>query len=221
MVNKEGTFIDAIKNYFPSDLKDEAKHDTEIENMYYIEKLKHLLVMERDSKKFKVYNSKTGKLLYERPKDKNVKGGTVISAEYIEIGTSKLVATCQNNNAINMFDTHKEYFWSERINTNEIQTCLKWCGEGPGYKVNLLFSAGLDYKAGIHAYDVINAREVTNDLKEGVTSENENSKSEDRQHTAPITDLLPIPEMNLIASCSLDSSIILWSMRDLQFKSRH
>ena len=28
--------------------------------MVYVDKLKHLIVMERDAKKFKVYNSKTG-----------------------------------------------------------------------------------------------------------------------------------------------------------------
>jgi len=125
MVNKDRTFIDAIKNYFPSDLKDEAKHDTEIENMYYIEKLKHLLVMERDSKKFKVYNSKTGKLITEmglngEVPDKNIKGGTVIAAEYIEIDTFKYVATCQNNNAINFWDTVKKYSFQDRVNTSAI-----------------------------------------------------------------------------------------------------
>lgn len=61
MVRKDRTFIDAIKNYYASDIKDDEKHDTEIENMFYIDKLKHLLIMERDSKRFKVYNSKTGK----------------------------------------------------------------------------------------------------------------------------------------------------------------
>jgi hypothetical protein len=94
MVNKDRTFIDAVKNYFPSELKDEAKHDTEIENMYFIEKLKHLIVMERDAKKFKVYNSKTGKLINEFP-EKNIKGGAIIAAEYIELpGNTKYVATC-------------------------------------------------------------------------------------------------------------------------------
>jgi hypothetical protein len=44
-----------------SDIKDDEKHDTEVESMFYIDKLKHLLVMERDSKRFKVYNTKTGK----------------------------------------------------------------------------------------------------------------------------------------------------------------
>lgn len=61
MVAKDRTFIDAIKSYFLSDIKDDEKHDTEVESMFYIDKLKHLLVMERDSKRFKVYNTKTGK----------------------------------------------------------------------------------------------------------------------------------------------------------------
>lgn len=63
MVRKDRTFIDAIKTYYPSKIEDSEKHDTEVENMIYIDKLKHLLVMERDSSKFKVYNSKTGKIL--------------------------------------------------------------------------------------------------------------------------------------------------------------
>jgi hypothetical protein len=61
MVRKDRTFIDAIKNYYASDIRDDEKHDTEVEAMYYIDKLKHLIVMERDAKRFKVYNSKTGK----------------------------------------------------------------------------------------------------------------------------------------------------------------
>tara|TARA_B110000285_G_C15068956_1_gene586824 strand:+ start:430 stop:543 length:114 start_codon:yes stop_codon:yes gene_type:complete len=36
---KDRTFIDAIKNYFASDIKDEKKHDTEVENMVYFDKL--------------------------------------------------------------------------------------------------------------------------------------------------------------------------------------
>ena len=34
-------------------------------------------------------------------------------------------------------------------------------------------------------------------------------------------DLLPIPEMGLIASASLDSNMCLWSMADLKGKSIH
>lgn len=67
MVRKDRTFIDAIKSYYASDIKDTEKHDTEVEHMYYIEKLRHLLVMERDSKRFKVYNAKTGKWIQNVP----------------------------------------------------------------------------------------------------------------------------------------------------------
>jgi len=38
MVRKDRVFIDAIKNYQPSDIRD-GKHDTEIENMFYLSKL--------------------------------------------------------------------------------------------------------------------------------------------------------------------------------------
>jgi len=67
MVRKDRTFIDAIKSYYPSAIRDKEKHDTEVENMVFIDKLKHLLVMERDSKKFKVYNAKNGKCIQNVP----------------------------------------------------------------------------------------------------------------------------------------------------------
>ena len=38
MVREDSNLIDAIKSYYPSDIKD-GKHDTEIENMFYLEKL--------------------------------------------------------------------------------------------------------------------------------------------------------------------------------------
>jgi hypothetical protein len=64
MVRKDKVFIDSIKNYHPSEIKDgNGKHDTEIDNMFYLPKLQHLLVMERDAKKFKVYDTKNGKWL--------------------------------------------------------------------------------------------------------------------------------------------------------------
>jgi len=57
---KDRTFIDAIKNYFASEIKDEKKHDTEVENIVYFDKLHEMMIMERDSKKFKVYDTRTG-----------------------------------------------------------------------------------------------------------------------------------------------------------------
>ena len=47
-----------------------AKHDTDIESIYYLEKLQHLLVMEKDAKTFKVYDAKTGKIKQTVPEKK-------------------------------------------------------------------------------------------------------------------------------------------------------
>jgi len=61
MIRKDRTFLDAIKEYKHLEWKDEAKHDSEVEHMYYLPKLKHLLVMERESRFFNVYDMKTGR----------------------------------------------------------------------------------------------------------------------------------------------------------------
>ncbi len=100
MVRKDRTFIDAIKNYYASDIRDNEKHDTEVENMFYIDKLKHLLVMERDAKRFKVYNTRTGKYIKNVPEKSIGKWGAIIAADYIEYGTTKYIATTSNNMSI-------------------------------------------------------------------------------------------------------------------------
>jgi hypothetical protein len=119
MVRKDRTFIDAIKSYYGSDIKDTEKHDTEVEHMYYIEKLRHLLVMERDSKRFKVYNARTGKWIQNVPEKNAGSGGAVIAADYIEMNNIKFVATTSNNNSINFWDSNN-YIFRERLNTSEI-----------------------------------------------------------------------------------------------------
>ena len=123
MVKKDRVFIDAIKNYYPSPSIKDGKHDTEIEHMYYLDKLKHLIVMERDSKRFKVYNAKTGKFLWNAPAGKNAgAGGAFIAADYIEgghKGNIKYVATTSSNNSINFWDSNN-YMFRDRINTSDI-----------------------------------------------------------------------------------------------------
>ncbi len=130
MVRKDRTFIDAIKSYFPSKINDKKKHekhDTEIEHMFYIEKLRHLLVMERDSKRFKVYDARTGMYIQNVPEKNAGQGGAVIAADYVEYDSTKFVATTSNNNSINFWDS-TNYIFRERLNTSEIQMTIKWCG---------------------------------------------------------------------------------------------
>ena len=59
MVKKDGVYVDTIKDYKLSEIRD-VNHDTEIEHIFYMESKQHLIVMERDAKRFKVYNAKTG-----------------------------------------------------------------------------------------------------------------------------------------------------------------
>jgi hypothetical protein len=92
--------------------------------MYYLPKLQHLLVMERDSKRFKVYNSKTGKWMMNVPEKSPSNGGAFIAADYVECGSTKFVATTTNNNQINFWDSNN-YIFRDRINTSEIQLCRK------------------------------------------------------------------------------------------------
>ena len=98
MVRKDRVTIDAIKNYQPSPIKD-IKHDTEIEHMFYLEKLQYLIVMERDARRFKVYNARTGKWRQNVPEKATGNSGAFTAADYVHIeGTQvKLVATATNN----------------------------------------------------------------------------------------------------------------------------
>lgn len=88
--------------------------------------------------------------------------------------------------------------------------CIKWCGGD--YKT--LFTGGVD--ATIHAYDVISMKE------KGVAEDTSGGDPDNKiRHSQTILDLLPIPDMQLIASASLDTNMCLWNMHTLQGKSIH
>ena len=206
MVKKDRVFVDAIKDYKPAEIQeDQNNHDTEIEHMYYLDKLKHLIVMERDSKRFKVYNSKTGQMIANAPQGKNARtGGAFIAADYIEYDNStKYVATSSSNNIINLWDPNN-YMWKDRINTHDIQLCLKWCGGN----VNRLFTAGLDKH--INCIDIVKVKETSS--KDGYTAK----KDQDLHHNQYIVDLLPIPKRGFLASAGFDKKICLWHLDTLK-----
>lgn len=180
-----------FKNYYASDIVDDEKHDTEVEHLYFIEKLKHLLVMERDSKRFKVYDCKTGKFKQNVPDKSGASGGAVIGADFVE--SENLVATTANNNSINLWDSNN-YIFRERIPTSEIQLTVKWCEP-----MQRLFTGGCD--SVIHAFDVV-------DLKEIGVREGWNPMKKDKVgHEGPILDLLPIHDQGILVSSGIDAQI--------------
>jgi hypothetical protein len=118
---KDISLADAIKKYKPSELEDDEKHDTEIESMFYIDKLQHILVIEKDSKRFKVYDAVTGQLhkKYKNvPDKKSGDFGGVIAAELVEHGNSKYIFTTHNDNTICKWD--KDYVSKGKISTSDI-----------------------------------------------------------------------------------------------------
>lgn len=125
---KDSVFVDNFKDYFPSSIEDD-KHDTEIEAIYYFHKMKekHLILMERDAKKFKVYNAKSGKCIPEYPSGKmNGLTGSFIAADYVNMGPGKtsFIATTNSNTQINLWET-TNYTLKANMTLIDIQLCGK------------------------------------------------------------------------------------------------
>lgn len=160
------------------------------------------------------------------------KGGSVIAAEYIELRGYKhgqsvpYVATTSSKPLISLWDPVGDTFYSLRGKATPaaIQLCIKWGGP----KCQRLFSAGIDMV--IHAYSIDNNK-IEHVMSSGIRhraddigrelSGNQTGGNEEVYHTRWITDLLPIPDMNLIASASIDSNMCLWDMSTLKGKSLH
>jgi WD40 repeat protein len=100
LLRNDRSFKNVIKQYFPSDnIRDEQKHETGVEKVYFFDRLKMLLVLERDSPRFKVYNASNAELIW----NVNAHKGSVLSAEFIP--DQNLIATSSNDLTINFWDS--------------------------------------------------------------------------------------------------------------------
>ncbi len=80
MLRNDRCFKNVIKQYNPSDtIRDTEKHETGIEKVYYFEKLKNLIVLEKDSPRFKVYHANNCQFFCEV----NAHKCAVLSCEYV------------------------------------------------------------------------------------------------------------------------------------------
>jgi WD40 repeat protein len=197
MIKKDRTFLDAIKNYTPQDWVDPIIHKNEIEHLFFLPKLRHLLVMESDSKEFKVYELKNNKFSFA----KTVKGhrGTVTAACHAT--GSRKVATSANDLTINLWD-ESTYILNQRISCPTFPLILAW-----NHKYNTLYSSGTD--AIIYAWDLKEGREKMNSIKMWNPFSTEDDKS---GHKTVVAALLPIKKMNILVSADLHGNIFLWDM---------
>ena len=205
LLRKDRTFRNVIKNYYPSELiADHEKHETEIEKLYYFESIRNLIVLEKDSPKFKVYNSNNSELLCEV----NAHKGAILAAEILP--EQNLLATSSNDLTINFWDT-SSFNLKQILSTPEIQLVVRnaqWNSTS-----NLLYTGGSD--AIIHIYDA-------NTLKEKATLSGWNPffKKDVQQygHAGPIGDILPIKFQSTLVTAALDGKICLWDVPTHTFK---
>lgn len=85
---------------------------------------------------------------------------------------------------------------------------VKWCGGN----VNRLFTGGVD--SIVHMYDIQQLKEVG--MREGYNPARPNEEYyHNSKKNGEIMDLLPIPELGLLASAGFDKKICLWRMDSL------
>ena len=130
-----------------------------------------------------------------------------MAAEVVDVQGTKLLATSSADLAINFWDT-QTFKIKKIISTPEIQQCLRYAKWGTDEKdPDLLYTGGND--AIIHIYDLRTYRE-----RSIFTGWNPFLKrdSDQKGHSGPIMDLLPIKEQKLLASAALDGKICLWDV---------
>ncbi|KAL4445040.1 hypothetical protein ABPG74_018768 [Tetrahymena malaccensis] len=199
LLRNDRSFKNVIKNYFPSEhIKDNQKHETPIEKVVYFDKLKYLVVLEKDSTRFKVYNANTAELYYEV----NAHKCAVLDAEYIP--DQNLIATSSNDLTINFWDS--SFFIPKQIvSVPEIQLCMRYAKWSTQSQPTYLYTGGSD--SIIHIYD-------TKTLKEKGTIGGWNPffKRDSQQygHASPIGDILPINIQTTLVTAGLDANICLW-----------
>ena len=99
---QKNNFVDVIRNYHLSTvIKDKQKHDNEIYKIYFFEQIKHLIVLENESKKILVYYYTTGALVANFI----AHNGSVIAAEYLQ--GQNLIVTSGSDNYLMFWDPTK------------------------------------------------------------------------------------------------------------------
>ena len=199
---QKSNFVDVIRNYHLSTaIKKKKKHDNEIYKIFFFEPLKHLIVLENESKKILVYHYITAALVTSFVGH----SGSVIAAEYLS--GQNLVVTSGSDNCLMFWDPQHAYQLVNKIPTREIQLTLKW------YKPQkLLITGGFDLV--VNVYRNLEFTEVGK-LK-GVID----LVSLRRLHFEMITDLIVLNKQKLIAACDMRGLITLWYLQNFENKDK-
>ena len=190
-VKNDQGFVDVIKNYKQSDWKDNVKHESEIECMKYIPKLKHMVITEHESKRVKIYNIKTGRL------QKEIKNHImdVISIHHLASYSTLLCAT--NDLWV--------YFWDDTT------YLLKFKVKSP----MLVFTMN-DFKDRLYIGGPNGSLyfwELTDLIKRHKrTDATPFRRTKKEGHTHSISAIVGIPELSLLATGDIHGKLFLWDV---------
>ena len=199
---QKNNFVNVIRNYHLSSItKDKTKHDSEINKVYFFEKIKHLICLESESRKILVYNYNTGNLITSFLGH----NGSVISAEYIQ--GQNLVVTSGSDNCLMFWNPSHNYQLMNKIPTREIQLALRWDNTS-----KYLITGGFD--------QMINIYKNLEFTEQGKLKNAINLYSMKRLHFEMITDILVLEKQKLIAACDLHGLITLWYLHNFENKDK-
>lgn len=199
---QKNNFVNVIRNYHLSTtLKDKQKHDNEIIKVFFFQPIKHLLVIENDSRKILVYNFQTGALITSFYGH----NGSVVAAEYLT--SQGLMVTSGSDNCLMFWNPNHHYQLVNKIPTREIQLVLKWLNSK-----KYLITGGFDQM--INVYRNLEFAE-NGKLKNAI-----DLYSMKRLHFEIITDIIILEKQKLIAACDLHGLITLWYLQNLENKDK-
>ena len=199
---QKNNFVNVIRNYHLSPIiKDKQKHDSEINKLYFFDKIKHLLAIENESKKILVYNYLKGNLITQFV----AHNGSVIAAEYCI--NQNLVVTSGSDNCLMFWNPSQNYNLVNKIPTREIQITLKWYNP-----LKYLITGGFD--------QVINIYKNLEFTEFGKLKNSIDLYSMKRLHFEIITDIIVLKKQKLIAASDLHGLITLWYLHNFENKDK-
>jgi WD40 repeat protein len=197
----KNNIVNVIRNYhFCTTAKDRQKHDNDISKIYFFEAIKHLLVIENESKKILIYNYLTGGLILSF----SAHSGSVLAAEYL-IGQD-LVCTSGSDNCLLFWDPIHNYRLVNKIPTRETQIVIRW------YKpCNYLITGGFDQVVNVYKNMEFNDGKLKNSI---------NLMSLKKMHSEMLTDILVLRKHKMMVVGDIKGIISLWNIQNLEYKDK-
>ena len=197
----KNNIVNVIRNYhICNTARDKQKHENDINKIYYFDIIKHLLVIENESKKILIYNYLTGGLITSF----SAHNGSVLAAEYL-VGQD-LICTSGSDNCLLFWDPLHNYRLVNKVPTRETQIVIRW------YKPsNLLITGGFDQVVNVYKKMEFNDGKMKNPI---------NLSSLKKMHSEMLTDILVLRKHKMMVVGDIKGVISLWNISNLEFKDK-